>query len=102
MRKKRSMWVMMQTKSKEFPVQEERIKKKKELLKKHGVDVDISHIKRPDSPRSKDRKKKKKSMWKMMQSMEMNFEAQQEYLDTIEEMYDKAILDILGPEYLYP
>jgi hypothetical protein len=94
------MWDMMQSMSKDFPAQEERINRKSELLEKHGVVVDISHISKPESPSMEERSRNNQSMWEMAQSMEKKFQIEKKYLDDLEAVYDKAILDILGPEYL--
>lgn len=39
--------------------------------------------------------KKRKSMWETMQFKEKKFDAEKEYLDKLEQIYDKAIRDIL-------
>jgi hypothetical protein len=47
-----------------------------------------------------DIKTEKKSMWDMMQSMDKGFDSHQEYLDKLEKAYNKAIREIIGPDYL--
>jgi hypothetical protein len=100
MKENKSMWDMMQNMSKEFLVREKRIKHKKELLEKHGVEFDTSHIKRPVHSAQDYGENEKKSMWERMQSMNKEFDAHKEFLDKMEAALNKAILDNLGPEFL--
>ncbi len=96
--KDESIWTKMKTKSKEFEEQNKRIDIKKRILEDHGVDLDISYIEKPRDP-SNDMNEND-SMWDKLQPFEKALNDQQEYKNKIEASYDKAIMDILGPEYI--
>ncbi|UCF07557.1 MAG: hypothetical protein JSW28_07885, partial [Thermoplasmata archaeon] len=86
-----SLWDLLKTAGEEFPLREQRIAEKKSRLEAMGVQIDTSHIKRPENPENIDYSDVKMSMWEIIQLAQQNISAYQEYLDKLEETYDDAI-----------
>jgi hypothetical protein len=95
-----SLWGKMKRMAKEFEEQDKRIDQKKKILHDNGVNVDTSHIQKPKDQLNDKNKDKKDSMWEKMLTLEEILDARREYQDKLEAAYDKAIIDILGSEFL--
>ncbi len=90
-KRSKPMWDMMQKMSGELKEQEERIQRKRGLLEAAGVELDLSHIKRPEEMKVSEEGSEKMTMWEEMKAMEEGFNAIKEYQDRLEAAYDEAI-----------